>query len=152
MKTYDYSKLICGQLYDSNSSRIYFDCCNVLGWEERFLSKFGTQGQPLYAPNADVSRTMGVWFICRQTYTEPNTSKLDGSINAINYFKTNEHIVEHVGDKWGLAQDGEQRIVFSKVGRYYIFRGVFQLTYNQKEPNGVYKREYKLIDKNYPKG
>ena len=55
----DFSRIIRGCVYGTNSRSIYKEFCNTLGWDRHKINQFGWQ-KPLYAENADTNRTSDV--------------------------------------------------------------------------------------------
>ena len=137
---YDYSCIICGRVYGTNSRTIYESFCDALGWDRDKISQFGRQGTPLYAENCDSDRKLAVWFISNPKYD--NTDIMQN--NHINLIKHNgDEIIEKVAAFIGCSRD-TGRITFVKTKYGYEFFGVYKLV-----KNGTV-RIYRRISEIYP--
>lgn len=138
--TKDFSRIIRGRVYGTNSRKIYEGFCATLKWDCGKAGNFGTQGAPLYAENCDTARKFDVWFISRPTYIESGVMVN----NHINYIKNNgDEIIEKVSQSIGRSNDAG-RIVFVKTNSGYEFLGVYKLS-----ENGT-TRKFKRISEYYP--
>lgn len=135
----DFSKILCGRVYGGNSRKIYEKFCDTLGWDKNKANQFGWQ-TPLYAANADTSRTNDVWFIFYPNY---DINKLDAVVD--NYHVVNliiengDKIIEVVDDSIG-ASNNANRITFVKTNNGYEFFGVYKIVENGT--TRVYERIY----------
>lgn len=139
----DFTKIISGRVYGTNSRKIYEKFCETLNWDKSKANQFGFR-TPLYAENADTYRENDVWFIC---YPNFDANKLDCVVDdkhVINLIKDNgEKIVEIVEDRFGKSNNAN-RITFIKTINGYEFLGVYEIV-----ENGT-TRIYKRISKTYP--
>ena len=138
------AKLICGLTYGTNSSTIYRELVNTMGFDPSKINCFGSR-RPLYAVNADTTRNLDVWFICYTNYDYDNEIvNICESLNAVNCIcRDGDYIIEVVDEKYGSAHNA-QRITFIKNGQgQYEFLGVFVLIENGKS------RIYKRVSKTY---
>lgn len=160
---HDFKSIFSGINYGTNSSVIYSKFCKTLQWDESQSGKFGMQGQPLYAENADTDRTRDVWFISYLNYyngdvdnilknakfEEIDATKSFSAINFIDIHKKN--IVEIITkDKW-LNDPKNERITFakSKESFSYEFLGVFEIE-SIMNGEGISRRVYRLKSEVYP--
>ena len=138
--TYDYSCIICGRVYGTNSRTIYESFCDALGWDRDKISQFGRQGTPLYAENCDSDRKFAVWFISNPKFNDAEIFEK----NHINLIRNKgERIVEKVAPFIGSSRD-TGRITFVKTSAGYVFFGVYKLVQNGTT------RIYERISKVYP--
>lgn len=139
----DFSRIIRGCVYGTNSRNIYKEFCDTLGWDRNKINQFGWQ-TPLYAANADTYRTSDVWFIFYPNY---DPQKLDAVVNdyhVVNLIQNNgEKIIEVVDDIIGKSNNAN-RITFVKTRNGYEFFGVYKII-----ENGT-TRVYKRISDFYP--
>ena len=137
---YNYSCIMRGRVYGTNSGIIYESFCDTLKWDRDKVNQFGRQGAPLYAENCDADRKLAVWFISNpKFYTTEIFEK-----NHINFIKNNgDEIVEKVAPFIGSSRD-TGRITFVKINRGYEFFGVYKLVQNGTT------RIYKRISDIYP--
>ena len=153
----DFSCIFSGMLYGTNSKVIYENFCKTLNWDKLQAGKFGMQGQPLFAENADSDRTRDVWFLSHlNTYhcsvedilKNINVDELDtaegfGAIDFIN--PSREIIVEYITvDKWKGVPKNKERVTFAKTDdlNAYEFLGVYELIdCNKTTTRRVYKRK-----------
>lgn len=137
---YNYSRIVRGRVYGTNSRKIYENFCDTLKWDRDKANQFGRQGTPLYAENCDTDRKLAVWFISNPKYF--NTDIMDK--NHINIIKNNgEEIIEKVAPFIGISHD-TGRITFVKTKYGYEFFGVYKLV-----KNGTV-RIYRRISEIYP--
>lgn len=139
----DFSRIIRGCVYGTNSQSIYKEFCNTLGWDRNKINQFGYQ-TPLYATNADTNRTSDVWFIYYPNYDLQHLDFVVKDSHAINLIQKNGNmILEAVDEKTGRSNNAN-RITFVKTKNGYEFFGVYKLV-----ENGT-TRVYKRISDIYP--
>lgn len=137
---YNYSCIVRGCVYGTNSRTVYKSFCDILGWDRDKANQFGRQGAPLYAENCDADRKLAVWFISNPKFYDAEIFEK----NHINLIKHNgDEIVEKVAPFIGSSRD-TGRITFVKTNRGYEFFGVYKLV-----ANGT-TRIYKRISDIYP--
>lgn len=61
-KPIDYTILVTGKYYGTNSQEIYINCCTALNWDLSKKNQFG-RWTPCLAHDADAERKRDVWFI-----------------------------------------------------------------------------------------
>lgn len=139
----DFSHIVRGCVYGTNSRKIYEKFCDTLGWDISKANQFGWQ-TPLYAANADTDRINDVWFIFYPNY---DAQKLDTVVNdyhVVNLIQNNgDTIYEVVDETIGLSNKAN-RITFVKTNSGYEFLGVYKIV-----KNGT-TRLYQRIYDNYP--
>ena len=137
---YNYSCIVRGCVYGTNSKTIYESFCDTLKWDRDKANQFGRQGAPLYAENCDTDRKLAVWFISNPKFYD--TAIMEK--NHINLIKNNgDEIIETVAAFIGGSRD-TGRIVFVKTNLGYEFFGVYKLVQNGTT------RIYKRISDIYP--
>lgn len=137
---YNYSCIVRGSVYGTNSRKIYESFCDTLKWDRDKAIQFGRQGAPLYAENCDTDRKFAVWFISNPKYNDTDIMQN----NHINLIKHNgDKIIEKVAAFIGSSRD-TGRIIFIKTKSGYEFLGVYKLV-----QNGM-TRIYKRISDIYP--
>ena len=139
----DFSQIISGRIYGTNSRKIYEKFCETLAWDKKKANQFGWQ-TPLYATNADTDRIRDVWFIFHANFDAKNLENVVENGHVVNFIKDNgEEIVETVDESIGSSNDAD-RITFVKTKSGYEFYGVYRLEQNTTT------RIYKRISRNYP--
>ena len=137
---YNYSCIVRGSVYETNSRTVYESFCDTLKWDRDKISQFGRQGAPLYAENCDTNRELAVWFISNPKYGDTDVMQN----NHINLIKHNgDEIVEKVAAFIGSSRD-TGRITFVKTKQGYEFLGVYKLV-----KNGT-TRIYERVSNTYP--
>jgi hypothetical protein len=147
------------KLYESSgetsASIAYSKYCDLFGWDKTKSNRFAGKDTPLYAPNADSSRKLGVWFVSYSNLSEQNPDK---EPNWINTFEGKNNELLHLTYMGGMLKkkmkirmdgfsgedinhdDRGDRIVFAKeMNGEYKFYGIYSIL---KEPN-LYLRTYK---------
>ncbi len=139
----DFSKLVTGVVYGTNSRKIYEKFCDTLGWDKSKISRFGWQ-TPLYATFADETRTLDVWFVSYPNYDAKNANNYvkDGHVITAIIDK-GDKILEVVDDRVGSSNVAD-RITFVKTTNGYQFLGVYKIV-----KNGT-SRAYERISKEFP--
>lgn len=139
----DFSHILRGRIYGTNSQKIYEKFCYTLGWDRSKIDQFGWQ-TPLYAANADTDRINDVWFIFYPNYDSQRLDTYVDDCHVVNLIQDNgDTIIEIVDDAIGKAND-TCRITFVKTKRGYEFLGVYEIVQNGTT------RIYKRISDNYP--
>ncbi len=125
----DFSHIVCGHLYGTNSRTIYLEFCKALNWDKSKSDQFGWQ-TPLYAQNADTTRTADVWFIFYPNYNENKFDSVVEDCHVVNLIKDNgNHIIEIVDNYIGRSHNAN-RITFVKTKNGYEFLGVYKILQN----------------------
>ncbi|MGN1227007.1 MAG: hypothetical protein ACI4TX_00015 [Christensenellales bacterium] len=129
----------CGK----NAKEIYLYYCDILGFDECQINKFGCHSK-LYANTAS-KEGYGVWFLAHSNYTMDRKSNWDNkfvdSNNVIienwkNYDTQDESIGDHL----------DTRIVFAKLDKqFYYFMGVYKYEHTQGK-----NKYFRRISKIYP--
>ncbi len=141
--TNDYSTIVCGRVYGTNSRTIYEKFCESLDWDKTKTKCFGFQ-TPLYAKNCDTNRENDVWFIYYPNYDKDKLYSVVDDFHAVNFILNDgEDIVEVVDQKEGKSNNAN-RITFVKTNAGYEFLGVYKIVENSLT------RKYKRISKVYP--
>lgn len=141
--TTDFTHIVRGNVYGTNSRTIYENFCDSLGWDKNKADQFGWQ-TPLYATNADTNRINDVWFIFYANYDPEKLDSVVGNFHVVNLIQNNgDKIIEVVDDSIGRSNNAN-RITFIKTHSGYEFFGVYELV-----QNGT-KRIYKRISDSYP--
>lgn len=139
----DFSRIIRGCVYGTNSRSIYKEFCNTLGWDRHKINQFGWQ-TPLYAENADTNRTSDVWFIFYANYDPQKLDTVVNNYHVVNLIQNNgENIIEIVDDSIGRSNNAN-RITFVRTKNGYEFFGVYKIIQNGST------RIYKRISDIYP--
>ncbi len=139
----DFSKIVRGVIYGTNTRTIYEEFCKTLGWDKSKSDQFGWR-TPLYAKNANEDRTMDVWFIFYPNYDTSKLTNVVGNAHVANVIQDNgDTIIEVVQDYLGKSNDAN-RITFVKTKNGYEFLGVYKIV-----ENGTL-RVYKRISLKYP--
>ena len=141
--THNFSRIIRGRTYGTNSKKIYEKFCDILGWDRNKINQFGWQ-TPLYAANADTNRTSDVWFIFYPNYDPQKLDTVVDNYHVVNLIQNNgEDIIEVVDDSIGKSNNAN-RITFVKTKNGYEFFGVYKIIQNGTT------RVYKRISDIYP--
>lgn len=139
----DFSHVIRGCTYGTNSKKIYEKFCDSLGWNRNKINQFRCQ-TPLYAANADTNRTSGVWIIFYPNYDPQKLDAVVDDYHVVNLIQNNgEKIIEIVDDSIGRSNSAN-RITFVKTKNGYEFLGVYKIIQNGTT------RIYKKISDIYP--
>lgn len=140
----NFASIVAGRIYGTNTRKIYEKFCETLGWDISKANQFGWQ-TPLYAVNADATRTSDVWFIAYPNYDIGEINNVEPNAHAVNFIHNNgDMIIEVVNETTGASHNAN-RITFVKTAnKYYQFLGVYKLV-----ENGT-TRVYKRISKTYP--
>lgn len=130
----------------TNSKKIYFELCDVFGWNNALADNFGRQGAPLCAHDVDYSGKYDVWFISHSSCTEEELKSVPTKQNAANVILAGgDTIIEKINpQKWAEFANEVYRITFKKIKNYYIFSGVYEIV-----ENGA-TRVWKRISLTYP--
>lgn len=141
--TDDFSCIVCGRVYGTNSRMIYEKFCETLAWDKNKAGQFGRQ-RPLYAANCDTKRENDVWFIFYPNYDKNRLDCVVDDFHVVNLIQNNANeIIEIVDAKFGNSNNAK-RITFVKTKFGYEFLGVYELV-----KNGT-TRIYKKTSDNYP--
>lgn len=139
----DFSHIVGGCIYGTNTRTIYEKFCDTLGWDKNKANQFGWQ-TPLYATNADTDRTRDVWFIYYPNYDVQRFDNVVKDCHAVNLIKNNgDTIIEVVEDSIGKSNNAD-RLTFVKTKHGYEFLGIYHLT------NNGTTRIYQRISRDYP--
>lgn len=139
----DFSHILSGRVYGTNTRKIYEKFCDTLGWDKSKANQFGWQ-TPLYATNADTDRTRDVWFICYPNYAPEMLDCIVEDRHVVNLIQNNgDTIIEVVVEEIGKSNNAD-RITFVKTKYGYEFFGVYKLVKNSTT------RVYQRISKDYP--
>lgn len=139
----DFSRIIRGCVYGTNSRNIYEKFCDTLGWDRNKINQFGFQ-TPLYATNADTNRKADVWFICYPNYDLQNLDGVVEDCHVLNLIQKNGDIIlDAVDEKTGCSNNAN-RITFVKTENGYEFFGVYKIIQNGTT------RVYQRISDIYP--
>lgn len=139
----DFSHIVGGRIYGTNTRKIYEKFCDTLGFDKTKANHFGIL-TPLYATNADTDRTRDVWFIFYPNYNIHKLVDVVDDHHAVNLIQNNgDTIIEVVDDTIGKSNNAD-RITFVKTKYGYEFFGVYKLMINGTT------RVYRRISKDYP--
>lgn len=139
----DFSNLVSGKIYGTNSRKIYENFCDSLGWNKALSNQFGWQ-TPLYAPNCDANKENDVWFICYPNYDIDKLDCVVDDFHVVNLIRNeDDEIIEVVDEHIGKSNNAN-RITFVKTKYGYKFLGVYKIV-----KNGT-TRIYKRISNKYP--
>ena len=141
--TQDFSKLICGKVYGTNSGTIYKKCCSAdtLNWDIGKSRYFGRQGAPLHAEKCD-KRGNSVWFLSYCIWEKRGIKSSHNFEHTNEVVGNGEEIIEKASEH-GFATD-KVRITFVKTRYGYEFLGVYELV-----TNGL-TRLFKRLNSVYP--
>lgn len=141
--TNDFSCIVNGRIYGTNTRKIYEKFCETLGWDKSKANCFGWQ-TPLHAENCDANRENDVWFICYPNYRDGEIDSIvDDEHVAVWILNNGDDIKETVIPKIGSSKP-TTRITFVRTSAGYKFLGVYILA-----TNGT-TRTYRRISKKYP--
>ena len=122
--TNDFSRIVCGKVYGTDSRTVYEKFCDSLGWDISKADKFGF-GTPRYAENCDADRTSDVWFIFCPNYDQNKLDTVVDDCRITNLILNNtKNIMEVVDDK-SDKKNTANRITFVKTNAGYEFLGVY---------------------------
>lgn len=148
----DFTKIISGKSYGTNTRTIYERFCQTLKWDISKANKFG-MNKTLFAFKADTDKQNSVWFLSHSNRTQTKAeSKRTGVMENGAAFRNiisddNNIIKENISkeeDKNGF--DGINRITFAK-NKYgqYEFLGIYKMIRYEN-----FTREYERISYVYP--
>lgn len=141
--TDDFSCLVAGRVYGTNSRTIYEKFCISLNWDRDKSNQFGWQ-TPLYAINCDTYKENDVWFIYYPNYDKNRIDNVVEDGHVVNLIYNNgDRIMERVEKQIGSSHLAN-RITFVKTKAGYEFLGVYKIIQNGTT------RIYERISKVYP--
>lgn len=140
----DFSCIVRGRVYGTNSRKIYEKFCETLGWDKSQANQFGARRTPLYAENCDTNRENDVWFIFYPNYDKDRLDSVVEDYHVVNLIQNGgDYIIEIVDEKIGKSNNAN-RITFVKTQSGYEFLGVYKLMQNGTT------RIHERISDNYP--